>query len=103
MAADAFEAQACQALREGRALGLRAGVTLLELYRRFVDGKRELFRRRYGLHDACFADLLPLHDDFDELHQNCAMLVLVVSDGALEGVDAGPFRTFAAARAAALG
>ncbi|GLH10395.1 Ankyrin repeat and KH domain-containing protein mask [Gryllus bimaculatus] len=89
MAAQAYEAQAAHALSSGGRLLPESGVSRCDLYRRFVELKREMFRQRFGLNDANFENI-SLVDNFDEIHQNCAMLVLV-SDGGFSSVNSDIF------------
>ncbi|GLH10405.1 Uncharacterized protein GBIM_15357, partial [Gryllus bimaculatus] len=90
MAAEAYATQAAQALGTGVSLLPQSGFSLYQLYRRFVERKRDLYERGFGLKDANF-DNLPFADNFEEIHQNCAMLILV-SDGTLDKVDSSPFK-----------
>ncbi|GLH15488.1 Ankyrin repeat and KH domain-containing protein mask [Gryllus bimaculatus] len=75
MAAEAYATQAARALGTGVSLLPQSGVSLYQLYRRFVQRKRDLYERRFGLNDANSANL-PSADNFEVVHQNCAMLVL---------------------------
>ncbi|GLH10406.1 uncharacterized protein GBIM_15357, partial [Gryllus bimaculatus] len=77
MAAEAYATQAAQALGTGVSLLPQSGFSLYQLYRRFVERKRDLYERGFGLKDANF-DNLPFADNFEEIHQNCAMLILIM-------------------------
>ncbi|KAK7788675.1 hypothetical protein R5R35_014465 [Gryllus longicercus] len=92
MAAEAYATQAARALGTGVSLLPQSGISLYQLYRRFVERKRDLYERRFGLNDANSANL-PSADNFEVVHQNCAMLVLV-SDGTFSTVDPSPFRDY---------
>ncbi|KAK7869893.1 hypothetical protein R5R35_013692 [Gryllus longicercus] len=92
MAAEAYATQAARALGTGVSLLPQTGISVYLLYRRFVERKRDLYERRFGLNDANSANL-PSADNFEVVHQNCAMLVLV-SDGTFSTVDPSPFRDY---------
>ncbi|KAK7788521.1 hypothetical protein R5R35_013318 [Gryllus longicercus] len=92
MAAEAYATQAARALGTGVSLLPQTGISVYQLYRRFVERKRDLYERRFGLNDANSANL-PSADNFEVVHQNCAMLVLV-SDGTFSTVDPSPFRDY---------
>ncbi|GLH12720.1 Poly [ADP-ribose] polymerase tankyrase, partial [Gryllus bimaculatus] len=94
MAAEAYATKAARALGTGASLRRGyTGISLYQLYRRFVERKRDLYERRFGLKDANVANLPEFADNFEKMHQNCAMLVLV-SDGTLSEVDSSPFRVY---------
>ncbi|GLH10038.1 Uncharacterized protein GBIM_15036 [Gryllus bimaculatus] len=83
---------ALAALRAGGGLLTNQNISLHDLYRRFVQTKRHLFKERYGLNDSKF-QILAIPDVFDDIHNNCAMFVLI-SDGMYAEVDVQPFRDF---------
>ncbi|KAK7874073.1 hypothetical protein R5R35_004619 [Gryllus longicercus] len=92
MAAETYEPLAAQMLHAGGGQLPKGAFSLYDLYRRFVDKKRELFKQRFGLTDANFENI-SLVDNFDEVHQNCAILELV-SDGSYGDVNVLPFKNY---------
>ncbi|GLH09553.1 Tankyrase-1, partial [Gryllus bimaculatus] len=92
MAAETYEPLAAHVLHAGGGQLPKGAFSLYDLYRRFVDKKRELFKQRFGLTDANFENI-SLVDNFDEVHQNCAILELV-SDGSYGDVNVLPFKNY---------